>query len=33
MRSRRLQVELNEEFLDALRELVGPERVTLVKGR
>ncbi|MCH6547337.1 MAG: DNA polymerase III subunit alpha, partial [Gemmatimonadetes bacterium] len=33
MQSRRLHVELNEEFLVALRELVGVERVTLVKVR
>jgi DNA polymerase-3 subunit alpha len=33
LQSRRLQVELKEEFLVALRELVGAERVSLVKVR
>ena len=33
MQSRQLHVELKEEFLAALRELVGVERVTLVKVR
>ena len=33
MQSRRLRVELDEEFLVALRELVGKDRVTLVKVR
>jgi DNA polymerase-3 subunit alpha len=33
MQSRRLRVELDEEFLFALRELVGKDRVTLVRVR
>ncbi len=33
MRSRRLQVDLNEDFLLALRDLVGTDLVALVKAR
>ncbi len=33
LRSRRLRVELEDEFLSALRELLGAERVRLVKAR
>jgi len=32
LRSRRLRVDLNDAFLDALRKLVGPDRVRLVKA-
>ena len=33
LRSRRLRVQLDDDFLDALRHLVGPERVRLVKAK
>jgi DNA polymerase-3 subunit alpha len=32
LRSRRLRVDLNDAFLEALRKLVGPDRVRLVKA-
>jgi DNA polymerase-3 subunit alpha len=32
LRSRRLRVDLNDTFLEALRKLVGPDRVRLVKA-